>query len=82
MMSFIVIRESRSLMVWYVNAVDAASAIERVFPTDAASQESLREEGGLEAPALEALVSPERVWARPILRCPEGFHLLEGAHAR
>lgn len=74
MTGFVVFRECRGFMVWYVDAVDATAATERVWPADPSVDPRLSGQGGMEAPHVEASLDiGPKVWARPILGLPRGI---------
>ena len=81
MAPFVVFRQTRALMIWYVTARSAPEAIERVFPTRPDNLARLAGVGGMETPALEACVPPDHVWAKPIRRVPPSVESISGGRS-
>lgn len=76
---FVVIHKYLGVSVWYVEASDVDAAIERVYPADPMEDGRLMDEGGQEAPYLDAHVETVGLQARVIRRFPPGVDVAFGA---
>lgn len=71
MSRWVVLRPYTGVMVWYVEAADAARAVERVWPAEPDRSPTFVDNGGMEAPYMEAHTdTTSDPWALPIRRVP------------
>lgn len=78
MTRFVVFREFRGVMVWYVEADDERAAIERVWPEDPTRDPAFVDSGGMEAPHLEAHLEAGPPRVRRVRRFPRRVEICFG----
>ncbi|MFA5860099.1 MAG: hypothetical protein WDA16_00245 [Candidatus Thermoplasmatota archaeon] len=76
---FVVLHKYLGVDVWYVEAADALSAVERVYPADPQQDGRFVDEGGQEVPDLEAHAETLSLRAHQIRRFPPGVEVAVGA---